>query len=72
MSCGSGIKFVNYSLFIEIPLQKLRLGPRAITMLICQALLTCWRNGMEVSSGHRGGVRGRGCKNLIFFYPKVL
>ena len=57
MSCGSGIKFVNYSLVIEISLQKLRLGPRAITTLICQALLTCWSNGMEVSSGHGGGQR---------------
>lgn len=54
MSCGSGIKLVNYFLVIEIPLQKLRLGPRAITTVICQALLTCWKNGIEGGPGCGG------------------
>ena len=47
MSRGSGTKLVNYFLVIEILLWKLRFGPKTITTLICQGLLTCWRNGME-------------------------
>lgn len=52
MSRGSGTKLVNYSLVTEILLWKLRFGPQTITTLVCQGLLTCWRNGMEC--GPRG------------------
>lgn len=49
MSHGSGTGLVNYFLVIGILLWKLRFCPKT---LICQHLLTCWRNGMKC--GPRG------------------